>query len=53
MWPGSASKAQEFEETKGFLYYRHVFDSKDEANQWKNFANVKSSNLKAPPPGRN
>jgi hypothetical protein len=45
------TKAQEHVKTKkGFLYH-HVFNSKDEANGWKNFVSSKSSNLKAPPPG--
>jgi hypothetical protein len=44
------TKAQEYEKTKAFLYH-HAFNSKDEANGWKNFVSAKSSNFKAPPPG--
>jgi membrane peptidoglycan carboxypeptidase len=46
------STAQDYVTNKGF-HYHHVFDSKDEANGWKNFVNAQTSNLKAPPPGTN
>jgi hypothetical protein len=46
------STAQDYVMNKGF-HYAHVFDSKDEANGWKNFVNAQPSNLKAPPPATN
>jgi hypothetical protein len=46
------STAQDYVTNKGF-HYHYVFDSKDEANGWKNFVNAQTSNLKASPPGTN